>query len=102
MESLGLYKGSDGIYRRKVIPDARKQLMLAVMDGETNLSGTMHILNQYRHCDAFLRWLIHNRLTGNVLIEMIRETFHSDVHALANFIVLQSKKDRTDADRTGP
>lgn len=69
----------------------RRELMLRVMDGQTELGGTMHILNGYKFCDNFLIWMICHKWTGKNLEEIIIKQFHSSVPSLVAYIVEAAK-----------
>lgn len=76
--------------------------MLGVMDGENSLIGTMHILSAYVYCDTILRWLIHHRITGKTLIDLLSNDMKGRVPNLVRLIVRESKEGINDARRTIP
>ena len=80
-----------------ILTPIRRELMHAVMDGDTELSGVMFILNQYTHCDAFLRFLLVNKITGNNLRELLVKKYKGRVEPLVKFIVQKSKERQNDA-----
>lgn len=73
------------------LSNKRRDLMHRVMDGETDLAGTMHILNGYKFCDNFLIWMIAHKWTGKNLKEIIIKQFHSSIPSLVNYIVEAAK-----------
>lgn len=66
--------------------------MFAVMDGNFGLAGTMHVLHHYKHCDAFLTWLISNRYTGKNLEQFLVKRFRGSVPMLVEYIVEASRQ----------
>lgn len=68
----------------------RRELMHAAMDGHFELAGAMHCLHQYKHCDTILRWLVFNRITGENLVDLLKNDLHANVRELVEFVVRES------------
>lgn len=64
----------------------RRELMHRAMDGDADLMGVMHILNDYKFCDNILTWLIAHKYTGKNLRGLVIH-FHSSVPRLVDFVV---------------
>lgn len=78
-------------HRATTMSHERRELMLAVMDGDYDLVGTLHLFSRYRHCDTFLRWLLVNRYTGRSLRDILVRRFRGRVDHLVDYIVRESK-----------
>ena len=79
-------------HMKNPISAQRRELMLRAMDGDSDLSGVMFILNDYRFCDNFLIFLIAHHYTGKSLRDLIVGKFKSSVPGLVAFCVDAMKK----------
>lgn len=76
--------------------DNRRDLFFKVMDGHWEaLKGLMAMMNQHRHCDVMLTWLVKNQLTGVKFMAWYQEKFAPNPRRMFHHILSRKLSDRT-------
>lgn len=79
---------------KRTLNDETKNLMLRVTDDNSSLIPIMHQISHYRYRNNILRWLIHNRIIGNNLLEWLKIDHDNSVMGMVRFIIKSNNKDK--------
>ena len=80
---------------QKLIPMSaeRREILLRLIDGQTNNVELAHRLTRYRDCNGICKWIIRHGYAGENLMPWLRGQFSSSLLAMVRWVIAKNNKE---------
>lgn len=75
-----------------MMTEARRMLMLIIIDDHPSIPAMLYHIDRFHRCDEICRWLINNHLIGKKFIDWVRFEHKNSILSAGAFVLSKLEK----------